>query len=80
MQYTIRDIPKRLDEAIRERARREGKSLNQTTIEALLRAFGLTGERVKHRDLSDVAGTWGDDAEVDAALEDQRRIDEEMWR
>jgi hypothetical protein len=34
----------------------------------------------KRRDLSDLAGTWVEDPEFDAALEDQRRIDWELWR
>jgi plasmid stability protein len=34
----------------------------------------------KKRDLSDLAGTWVEDPEFDAALEDQRRIDWELWQ
>lgn len=34
----------------------------------------------KRRDLSDIAGTWVEDPEFDAALEDQRRIDWELWQ
>lgn len=79
MQYTIRNIPRRLDEAIREEARRQGKSINETTIDALLRAFGLTGEPTKHRDLDDIVGTWDGDEEVEAALRDQRRVDPDLW-
>lgn len=31
------------------------------------------------RDLSDVAGSWQDDPQVDEALEDQRRVDSDLW-
>lgn len=79
MQYTVRDVPAALDEAIREKARREGRSLNQVTIDALLAAFGLAGE-VRRRDLSDVVGTWHEDPAIDRALADQRRVDPEQWR
>ncbi|MGH7571090.1 MAG: hypothetical protein ACREMK_04510 [Gemmatimonadota bacterium] len=79
MQYTIRKIPKRLDRAIRERARREGKSLNRVTIEALRLAFGLDGESIRRRDLSDLAGTWKDDPETEQALAEQRRIEADLW-
>ena len=79
MQYTVRKIPKRLDRAIRERARREGKSLNRVTIEALMQAFGLDGERIRRRDLSDLAGSWKDDPETEQALAEQRRIDADLW-
>ena len=80
MQYTLRNVPKELDRALRERARREGKSLNQVTLEALMRALGADGEATQHRVLSDVAGTWVADIDVDRALDDQRAIDPDLWR
>lgn len=79
MQYTIRNIPKRLDKELREAARREGKSLNQTVLEYLMVACGLTGQEVKRRDLADLAGGWQEDEAVDEALNAQRQIDPEMW-
>jgi len=80
MQYTLRNIPSDLDQALRKTAGQQHKSLNQVAVEALRRAAGL-GEKppVKRRDLADVAGTWKDDPGTDAALADQRRIDPEMW-
>jgi len=80
MQYTLRNLPKHLDRAIRERARRENKSLNEVAIEALLRAFDIHGEPAPRRDLSDVAGTWQDDPEMDRVFAEQRRVDPELWR
>lgn len=80
MQYTLRNVPPYIDEALRVRAREEGKSLNEVTLEALLKGLGLTGESFKHRDLSDIAGSWADDPKIDEALQDQRRIDPELWR
>jgi hypothetical protein len=80
MQFTLRNVPVPLDQALRERAERQGKSLNEVTIDALLEAFGLTREPVKRRDLSDVRGTWRDDPAVDEALRDQRRVDPDLWR
>ena len=79
-QYTLRNVPDSLDSAIREECRRQGKSLNRVTLEALCRAFGLGGTTEKQRDLSDIAGTWEEDAEVEAALADQRRVDPDLWR
>lgn len=79
-QYTIRNVPPRLDAAIRESSRRQGKSLNQVALEALSESFGLGPTPVQYRDLSDIAGTWVEDPEVEAALEDQRRIDVDLWR
>ncbi len=80
MQYTIRNVPDTLDEALRRVAREQGKSLNEVAIEALARGAGVTGERVRQRDLNDIAGTWRKDPAFDSALAAQDTIDEEMWR
>jgi len=80
MQYTIRGIPAVIDEAVRERAKAEGKSLNEVAVEALADGLGLGDEDVVRRDLSDVVGTWKKDAAVEAALADQDRVDEGLWK
>jgi hypothetical protein len=38
-----------------------------------------TTQVLKRRDLSDIVGTWIEDDGFDAAIADQRRIEEEMW-
>jgi hypothetical protein len=80
MQYTIRNVPGALDEALRRAARARGKSLNEITIEALARGAGVTAERRRQRDLSDIAGTWRKDPEFDRALAAQDTIDDDMWK
>lgn len=80
MQYTIRNVPSALDEALRRTARERGKSLNEVAIEALARGAGVRGELGPQRDLSDIAGTWQKDRAFDSALAAQDTIDEEMWR
>ena len=80
MQYTIRNVPHILDEALRRTARERGKSLNEVAIEALARGTGVTQERSRQRDLGDIAGTWRKDAAFDSALAAQDTIDEEMWK
>jgi plasmid stability protein len=80
MQYTIRNVPGTLDEALRRAARERGKSLNDIAIEALARGAGVTGDRRPQRDLSDVAGTWRNDPAFDSALAAQDSIDEDIWR
>lgn len=79
MQYTLRNVPPELDSALRTKAKEEEKSLNQATIDALLQAFGLKREPAKRRDLSFLVGSWDSDPEVEKALEDQRKIDPELW-
>ena len=80
MQYTIRRIPRSVDNAIRERARATGKSLNEAVVDTLADGAGVTGTPQKRRDLRDIAGTWKTDKAFDAALADQDRIDENLWR
>jgi plasmid stability protein len=80
MQYTLRNVPKHLDRALRERAARANKSLNEAAIEALAQGLGLGERAVKRRKLDDLAGTWCDDPEFDAAIADQHRVDEELWK
>ena len=79
MQYTLRNIPASVDSLLRRRAREEGKSLNEAAIDALVRGLGLAGERVKRRDLSDIAGSWHADKTTDDALNDQRLVDRDLW-
>ncbi len=80
MRYTLRNVPEHLDRALRERARRENKSLDEVLPEALERAFAIRGEAPIQRDLSGIAGSWQSDPEMERVLQDQRRIDPEMWR
>ena len=80
MQYTIRGIPVAVDNALRERARVAGKSLNETAVDALAEGSGMTGSRRKRRDLADIAKSWKADKAVEAALADQDRVDEDLWR
>ena len=80
MQYTIRRIPRAVDDAVRERARATGKSLNEAALDTLAAGAGLKGVPQKRRDLSDIAGSWKSDKAVDAALADQDRVDPKLWR
>ena len=80
MQYTIRNVPDYLDAALRTSAREQGKSLNQVAVEALVRGAGLTDQRIRRRDLSYMVGTWEGDPAFDAAIADQDKVDEEMWK
>jgi hypothetical protein len=80
MQYTIRKVPGALDLALRQRAREQGKSLNDVAIEALARGAGISGRPGRQRDLRDVAGTWRKDRAFDRALAAQDTVDEELWR
>lgn len=80
MQYTIRGVPPAVDEALRDRARASGKSLNEAAIDTLAEGAGLTGAPRKRRDLRDIAGTWKADKAVESALAAQDRVDQDLWR
>ena len=80
MQYTLRNIPPALDRALRVLARREGKSLNEVALRALARALGADETPVRHRTLSDLAGTWCDDPEFEKALAALHQVDESLGR
>ena len=79
MQYTVRGIPVALDVALRKRARAAGKSLNETTIEALAEGTGLIGAPRKRRNLGDISGTWKADKTFEAAIAAQDWVDEGLW-
>ena len=78
-QVTIRRVPERVKQLLKELAKREEKSLNQIILEVLERGLGLSGEEIVYHDLDDLAGTWVDDPEFDKAIEEQHRIDPELW-
>ena len=82
MQYTIRQIPRNIDKALRAKAKAEGKSLNQAAVEALRAGLGVVNQPTKKRDLSDLVGTMT--PEDSKAMEEVRelfdRVDEDVWR
>jgi plasmid stability protein len=80
MQYTIRNVPDHLDEALRSAAHKQGKSLNEIAVEALARGAGVNQRPMRQRDLKDIAGTWRNDPAFDSALAAQDTVDEAMWR
>ena len=57
IQYTLRQIPPALDEALRRKSRQDGKSINQTTIEALHTGLAVGGDSIPHRDLDFMIGS-----------------------
>jgi plasmid stability protein len=80
MQYTIRGIPAAIDNALRVRARADGKSLNEAAVDALAEGVGVADTPRKRRDLGDIAGTWKPDKALESALATQDRVDEDLWR
>ena len=74
MQYTIRDIPKDVDRALRKMAKEEGKSLNRAIIDVLRNATGV-GKTTEYHDLDWAIGRWVEDPGFDAAIAEQDQVD-----
>ena len=79
-QYTIRSVSAAVDHAVRQRARREEKSLNTVVVEALVRGLELDAGPVVHTDLDHLIGSWEEDPEFDRAVAAFERIDEDAWK
>jgi plasmid stability protein len=80
VQYTIRNIPKHVDETLRRRSRAAGKSLNDTAVEALAAGLGVQPTATPNEELLSLAGTWVEDAECERVIQEQDRVEPEMWR
>lgn len=79
MQYTIRNITDEIDRAARERAEREGLTLNEALVRALRTGLGVETQPTKKRDFSSIFKGEPLEPEVIEALEEQKRIDPELW-
>ena len=81
---TVRNIPPDVAKAVKEKARKEGLSLNRAVVSLLEEAAGVATRTkpVVHHDLDHLAGTWSQEEydEFMEALREQRQIDPEMWK
>jgi hypothetical protein len=83
MQYTIRNISKQVDQALRRRAKQQRRSLNEVALEALALGAGISvngSPPVKFRDLSDIAGTYVSDPGFEQAMKEQDQIHPDDWK
>ena len=81
---TLHGLDSQLVAKLREEAEREGKSVNQTVLDALRKQFGLDKPRrftEVHRDLDHLFGRWDEDefARIQQKIDSERRIDSELW-
>jgi hypothetical protein len=81
VQYTIRNIPKGVDEALRKLAVREGCSLNSVALSALEAESGInSNQNARYYDLDELAGTWVQDDAFDRVMDAFDVVDEELWQ
>ena len=78
---TIRNVPKRLADALDRERRRNDASLNSTVLDLLGRSLGADGHGPRRNGLAKLAGTWSadDQRQFDAAVAGMSAIDDEMW-
>jgi hypothetical protein len=80
IQYTIRNIPPALDQALRKRSQQSGKSFNKTVVEYLnMQAFGAP-EPPKQNDFDWLFGSGMLDENFDQAIADQSKPDPKIWQ
>lgn len=81
VQYTIRSIPPVLDQALRKRAKQTGKSFNRTVVEALsLQVFQTVTPPAQPDNFDWLFGADTLDDEFDAAVCEQSKADEALWK
>ena len=80
VQYTVRSVPEDVDRALREKAVREGCSLNSYIVDTLRSGAGLSDTPPSFHDLDHLSDKWIEDEECDRALAEFDRIDEDMWK
>ena len=80
---TIRGFDDQTIKALKERAKKEGTSVNAAIVKLVQEELGLKKKKriVVHNDLDHLAGTWSDKEykEFQKRIKDFERIDETMW-
>ena len=82
---TLRGLDPQLAAKLRAEAKREGKSVNQTVLDALRKQFGLDKSRrftEVHHDLDHLFGRWDEDEfmQIQQKIDSEQRIDSELWQ
>ena len=82
---TIRGVEPEVAEKLKSVAAKKGKSVNQLTLEILKKGLGLEKARKFSReydDLDELFGRWSEEEfkQIQAKLDRERRVDEELWQ
>ncbi len=80
VQYTIRQVPVDIDNALRKRIVKERKSLNAVVLDVLRTGSGVSEDVVRFHDLDALAGTWVADRAFDQAIEAFEVIEKDLWK
>ncbi|MEO7724909.1 MAG: hypothetical protein ABIU29_09530 [Chthoniobacterales bacterium] len=79
-QYTLRQVPEKIDTKLRSVAASRGISLDEAAIDALAKGLGVDGVPVLHHDLDEFLKTWQEDPEFDEAMRIFEMVDESLWK
>jgi len=81
---TLRGIDESIAAALKEKARKEGTSVNALMLRVLKASLGIEKKQrgAVYDDLDHLAGTWSkkDAAEFERATAVFETVDEEMWK
>jgi plasmid stability protein len=81
---TLRGIDEKTAEALKERAQKEGTSVNAVTLRLIRESLGLDKRKrnVIYNDLDHLAGTWSQEevAEFERNTAVFEKVDEEIWK
>ena len=81
---TLRGIDERIAAVLKEKARKEGTSVNALMLRLLKESLGLEKKKrgAVYDDLDHLVGTWSkkDAAEFERATAVFEKVDEEMWK
>jgi hypothetical protein len=81
VQYTVRSVPAHVDKALRRKAQKGRKSLNEVLRDALIReAEGADVPERVYADLDVLVGSWVDVPSFDDAIEAQEQVEGALWR
>ncbi len=77
---TLRKLPPEIEAAVRQRAEKDGVSLNQAVIRLLTETIRPAKNRTYH-DLDHLCGVWtkAEADDFDAVLAQQRQIEPDSW-
>ena len=78
---TIRNVPRRLADALDRERRKQDASLNSTVLGLLSRSLGVSGDAPRRNGLAAFAGTWSaeEQRQFDAAVAPFEAVDDDMW-
>ena len=81
---TIRGLDELTIKALKEKARKEGTSVNAALVKLLQEELGLKKKKrtIVHNDLDQLAGTWSDKdyKEFQKIIKDFETIDKTIWK